>query len=91
MNYCLDIELVFVSHYVISPRWCYSTEDYNEHTDIFYHNIDDDDEKLTPDWLYLPYCDESKEYIEFTNNKCSQHLSHRVLVTCKCFQNDLDV
>ena len=28
-----------------SPKWCYSTKDYNEWINNYYHNTDDDDEK----------------------------------------------
>ena len=72
----------FGSHFVSSPGWCVSTEDYNEYIKKHCHNIDDDDEKIIPDWFYLRFCDECEKYIEFTNNKCSHHLSHRILVTC---------
>ena len=41
----------FGSHYVTSPRWCYSTEDYIEYTNKQYHNIDGGDEKIFPDWF----------------------------------------
>ena len=49
-----------------SPRYCLSTEDYNEakhelERDSYstkYNNIME--EKLIPDWFYLPYCDVCK-------------------------------
>ena len=36
----------FGTHYITSPRWCYTTQDYNECTNKHYHNIDD--EKIFP-------------------------------------------
>ena len=62
MKNILKIELVsiylnmgFGSHYVSSPRFCFSTEDYNEWMNQHYPNNknDDDDEKLIPDWFDL--------------------------------------
>ena len=41
-----------------------------------------------PNWFSLPYCDECEKYIEFVNNKCSEHLSHRPLVTYNYCQNN---
>ena len=82
----------FGSHYVSSPGFCFSTEDYNEWMNEHYpnNNNDDDDEKMIPDWFYLnlPYCDECEKYIEFVDNKCSNHRSHRLLVTCNYCQNN---
>ena len=72
-------------HHVASPRWCYSTENYKEYTNN-YHNINDN-EKFNADCFYLPHCDDCREYIEFTNNICSQHLSQRISVRCNFFQN----
>ena len=48
------------------------------------------EEKLTPDWFYLnlPYCDECEKYIEFVYNKCSNHRSQRLLITCNYCQKD---
>ena len=89
MNYYLDIQLGFCSHCVTSPRWCFSTQDYIEHTINYYQKINDDDEKIIPDWFDLLYCEECKNYIEITKNICSQHLSDRILVTCYYYQNDL--
>ena len=40
------------SHYVSSPRYCLSTEDYNEWMNEHYHNKDDDDEKITPNSFF---------------------------------------
>ena len=76
-----------------SPRYCFSSEDYKEATRDSYSSKYDDDnieEKLIPDWFYLnlPYCDECEKYIEFLDNKCSNHQSHRLLVTCNFCQND---
>ena len=83
-------EIGFGSHYVSSPGWCFSTEDYIECINKHYHNIDDDDddEKILPNWFYLPYCVECENYLEFTDNNCSQHLLHRILVTCNCIQTN---
>ena len=36
----------------------------------------------------MPYCDECKKYIEFVDNRCSNHRSHRLLVTCNYCQKD---
>ena len=78
-----------VSHYVTSPGWCFSTEDYNEWMNNHYHyDKDDDDEKTIPNGFYLPYCDECEKYRELTNIVCSHHPSHRILVTCDYCQND---
>ena len=56
-----------------------------------YHNSDDvDDEKIFPDWFYLPYCDECEKCREFVNNICSHHRAHRILVTCNYCQNDFE-
>ena len=78
----------FGSHYVSSPEFCFSTEDYNEWVNKHYPNSDD--EKIIPNWFYLilPYCDECEKYIEFVDNNCSNHRSHRLLVTCNYCQND---
>ena len=71
-----------------SPRWCHSTQDYNEYTNNHYHNIDDV-ESIIPDWFFPTYCDECKKYTESTNNIKSQHLSHKILITCNYCQNIL--
>ena len=52
-----------------------------------YPRSDDDDRKIIPNWFYLPYCDECEKYIEIVDNKCSNHQSHRLLVTCNYYQN----
>ena len=82
----------FGSHYVNSPGFCFSTEDYNEWMNKHYpnNNNNDDDEKIIPDWFYLnlPYCDECKKYIEFVDGVCSNHRSHRLLVICNFCQKD---
>ena len=82
----------FGSHYVSSPGFCFSTEDYNEWMNKHYpnKNNNDDDEKIIPDWFYLnfPYCDECQNYIEFVDDVCSNQRSHRLLVTCNYCQND---
>ena len=74
----------FGSHYVSSPGFCFSTEDYNEWMNEYYPNSVDDDERMIPDWFYLnlPYCEKCETYIEFVDNKCSNYRSHRLLVTC---------
>ena len=48
-----------------SPRWCFSTEEYNERQN---YQLITTDEKLFPDWFHLPYCDVPKDYRECTNN-----------------------
>ena len=42
---------------------------------------------MSPDGFYLPYCDECEKYKVFVDNKCSNHRSHRTLVTCNYCQN----
>ena len=81
----------FGSHYVSSPGFCFSTEDYNEWVNKHYPNYNDDDEKIIPDWFYLnlPYCDECEKYIEFVDGVCSNYQSHKLLVTCNYCQKDL--
>ena len=76
-------------HCISSPRFCFSTQGYNEWMNKYYPNKDDD-EKIIPKWFYLnlPYCDECEKNIEFVYNKCSNHLSHRILVTCNYCQNN---
>ena len=72
-------------HCISSPKYCFSTQDCNEWMNKHYPNSgDDDDEKIIPDFYFLnlPYCDECKKYIEFVDNKCSNHRLHRHLVTC---------
>ena len=75
-----------------SPRYCFSSEEYKEATGDSYSSKYNDiiEEKLIPDWFYLnlPYCDECKKYIEFVDGICSNHQSHRLLVTCNYCQND---
>ena len=80
----------FGSYYVSSPGFCFSTEDYNEWMNKHYPSSNDDVEKLIPDWFYLnlPYCDECEKYIEFVDGVCSNHRSHRLLVTCNYCQNN---
>ena len=72
----------FGSHYVSSPGFCFSTEDYNEWVNEHYPNNNDDEEKIIPD------CDECEKYIEFVDGVCSNYRSHRLLVTCNYCQND---
>ena len=81
----------FGSHHVSSSGFCFSTEDYNEWVNKHYPNINnDDEEKIIPDWFYLklPDCDECKKYIEFVDGVCSNHRSHKLLVTCNYCQKD---
>ena len=78
----------FDSHCVSSPGFCFSTEGSNEWMNKRYPSSNDDDEKIIPKWFCLPYCDEWEKYIEFVENKCSNHRSHRLLVTCNFCQND---
>ena len=81
--------MVFGSHHVSSPGFCFSTEDYNEWMNKHYPN-NNVDEKIIPDWFYLnlPYCDECEKYIKFTDGVCSSYQSHRLLVTCNYCQKD---
>ena len=76
-------------HCISSPRYCFSTQDYNEWMKKHYPNSDDD-EKTIPKWFYLnlPYCEECDKYIEFVDNKCSNYQAHRLLLTCNYCQND---
>ena len=76
-------------HCISSPRYCFSTQDYNEWMNKHYPNSDDD-EKIIPKWFYLnlPYCEECEKYIEFVDNKCSNYQAHRLLLTCNYCQND---
>ena len=62
-------QMVSGTHYIISPRWCYSTQDYYGYSKKHYGNIDNED--IIPDWFFLPLSDECKRYREFTNNICS--------------------
>ena len=81
----------FGSHYVSSPGFCFSTEDYNEWMNEHYPNSNnDDDEKIIPDWFYLNFshCDECEKYIEFVDGVCSNYQSHRHIATCNFCQND---
>ena len=50
-------------------------------------DVDDDDEKIFLKWFYFSYCDECEKYLEFVDNKCSNHRSHRLLVTFNYCQN----
>ena len=79
----------FGSHYVSSPAFCFLTEDYNEWMNKHYLSSDHDEKKI-PKWFYLnlPYYVECEKYIEFVDNKCSNHQSHRLLVTCNYCLND---
>ena len=80
-----------------SPRFCLSTEDYREQCELrdCYNQMrnyctNTIEEKLIPDWFYSnsSYCVECEKYIEFVDNKCSNHRSHRLLVTCNYCQNN---
>ena len=91
LNSYLDIYMAFGSHYLTSHGQCCSTQEYNDNTNNYYLNIFDDDyEKYFLFGFFLPYCDECNKYMEFTNNVCSQHLSHRFLVTFIFYQNDFE-
>ena len=59
------------TYYVTSPRRCFSTEDYNEWMNKYYHNSND--EIFIPEWSYLPYCDECEKYIELVDNIFSNY------------------
>ena len=78
-------------HFISSPRYCFSTQDYNEWMNNHYPNTDkSDDERIIPKWfcLNLPYCDECGKYIEFVDGVCSNYRSHKLLVTCNYCQKD---
>ena len=62
-----------------APRWCYSTQDYNERQNDRLIAIE---EKIIPEWFYLPYCDDCKDYREFTNNVCPYQSTHKVSLPC---------
>ena len=72
----------FDSRCVTSHGWCYPYQNYNGNTNKYYHNIDDDVEKIFPDWFYLPHCDECKEYREFTKNVCPYQPMHKISLLC---------
>ena len=75
-----------------SPRYCFSSEEYKEAIRDSYSSKYNDiiEEKLIPDWFYLnlPYCDECEKDIEFVDGVCSNHQSHKNLVTCNYCQKD---
>ena len=75
-----------------SPRYCFSSEEYKEAIRDSYSSKYNDifEEKLIPDWFYLnlPYCDECEKHIEFVDGVCSNHQSHKFLVTCNYCQKD---
>ena len=80
-----------------SSRWCYSTQDCKEYTDHNYRIIDDDDddddnddvdEKIISVVFYFLFCDDCKNYMEFTKNTCHQHLSHRNSITRNYCKNN---
>ena len=64
----------FGSFYLSTPGWGFSTEEYFEYINKHCHIINDDDEKIVPDWFHLPYCDECEKYIGFVKI-CFHHLS----------------
>ena len=76
-------------HCISFPRYCFSTQDYNEWMNKHYPNSDHD-EKIILKWIYLnlPFCDECEKKIKFVDNKCSNLRSYRLLVTCNFCQND---
>ena len=75
-----------------SPRYCFSSEEYKDAIRDSYSSKYNDiiEEKLIPDWFYLnlPYFDECEKYIEFIDDVCSNHQSHKLLVTCNYCQKD---
>ena len=79
-------------HCISSPLYCISSQDYNEWINKHYPRTDNNNnvEKMIPDWFYLnlPYCDECEKYIKFVDGVCSNHQSHRLLVTCNYCQKD---
>ena len=64
-----------------SPRYCFSSEEYKEATRDSYSSKYNDiiEEKLIP---------ECKKFIEFVDGVCSNHQSHRFLITCNYCQKD---
>ena len=62
-----------------SPRWCYSTEECKERQNNQPIVIE---EKIIPDWFYLPYCDVCKEYREFRKSVCSYQPTPKVSLSC---------
>ena len=70
------------SHYVTSPSYCFSTEDYKDWVNKHYPNSD---EKINSKRFF---CNECKKYLEFVDNNCSNYRSHRLLVTCNYCQKD---
>ena len=73
---------------VTSPRMGFSTEDYKEWVSDHYHDSGFGNEKIIPKSFCLPYCDECEKYREFVDNICSNHRSHRTVITCNVCQND---
>ena len=44
----------FGSQYVTSSRFCFSTEDYNEWMNEYYHKSDDDNcDRIIPKWFFF--------------------------------------
>ena len=76
------------SHHFTSPRFCFSTENYNEWMNKHYHKSDNDDEKIIPESFFLLYCDECEKNRECTNNLCTHHLSHGTVIACNFCQNN---
>ena len=71
--------MVRSSYIIESSRICFSTEDYRDATRGFYSTKKIIEEKLIlPDWFYLLYCVDFKEYREFSNNVCPNHSTHKV-------------
>ena len=71
-----------------SPGYCFSTENYGEATRDFYSTNNTIEEKIIPDWFYLPYCNECEKNRKFVDDVCSRHRSHRPLITCNYCQKD---
>ena len=82
MNYYSDSPKGFGSHCVSFPRWCLSTEDYNERQNDYTNIIE---EKMVSEWFYWTYCVDCEEHREFTNNVCPYQATHKVSISCdKC-------
>ena len=83
----------YVNHAIESqsPRYCFSIEDYGEATREFYSTNNTLEEKIIPDWLYLPSFDECEKYREFVDDVCSHHRPHRLLITCNYCQKDFNL
>ena len=63
----------------------FSTEEKNERQNYQPITIE---EKLIPDWFYLPYCDVVNTYRELTNNVCSCQTTHKISLSCVIYENE---